>query len=117
MHAEWGELPADAVRAIEACQARGGRVVAVGTTTARLLESVAAGGRLHPWAGDTSLFIYPPHDFKVVDALVTNFHLPRSTLLLLVGAFAGTDLLRQAYEAAIEEEYRFYSYGDAMLVL
>jgi len=120
MHAEWGSLSADTVAAIKACKERGGRVVAVGTTTVRLLESAgrATGSTsLQPWSGDTELFIYPPFDFRVVDAMVTNFHLPRSSLLLLVSAFAGVDLVRQAYSTAIEREYRFYSYGDAMLIL
>jgi S-adenosylmethionine:tRNA ribosyltransferase-isomerase len=116
MHREWGELPSAAVEAITACRARGGRVVAVGTTSVRLLETVAASGPLRPWFGETELYIYPPYEFQVVDALVTNFHLPRSTLLLLVSAFAGVELLRQAYRTAITEHYRFYSYGDAMLI-
>ncbi len=117
MHREWGELPVATVEAITACKARGGRVVAVGTTAVRVLETVAAGGPLRPWSGETELFIYPPYSFRVVDALVTNFHLPRSTLLLLAGAFTGVDLLRQAYMTAIAEKYRFYSYGDAMLIV
>lgn len=117
MHSEWGTLPAETVEAIRQCRDRQGRVVAVGTTTVRVLESVAATGPLRPWTGETSLFIHPPYQFRVVDALVTNFHLPRSTLLLLVGALAGVDLLRQAYTTAIQERYRFYSYGDAMLIL
>jgi S-adenosylmethionine:tRNA ribosyltransferase-isomerase len=91
--------------------------VAVGTTCVRVLETAAAGGSLRPWSGETSLYIHPPYDFRAVDALVTNFHLPRTTLLLLVGAFAGVDLLRRAYKTAVDEGYRFYSYGDAMLVL
>ncbi|MFN4260869.1 MAG: tRNA preQ1(34) S-adenosylmethionine ribosyltransferase-isomerase QueA [Gemmataceae bacterium] len=117
MHREWGELPAATVAAITECRARRSRVVAVGTTTVRVLESVAATGPLRPWSGETDLFIYPPYQFQVVDALVTNFHLPRSTLLLLVGAFTGVDLLRRAYMTALEREYRFYSYGDAMLIV
>jgi S-adenosylmethionine:tRNA ribosyltransferase-isomerase len=119
MHAEWGQLPADTVAAIMACRQRGGRVVAVGTTTVRVLESAAREHQnaLAPWSGETDLFIYPPYQFRVVDALVTNFHLPRSTLLLLVAAFAGQSLLQQAYNTAIEREYRFYSYGDAMLIV
>jgi S-adenosylmethionine:tRNA ribosyltransferase-isomerase len=117
MHREWGELPASALSAIQACRTRGGRVVAVGTTTVRLLETVAADGPLRPWVGETSLYIYPPYSFRAVDALITNFHLPRSTLLLLVAAFASPQLLRQAYQTAIAEQYRFYSYGDAMLIL
>jgi S-adenosylmethionine:tRNA ribosyltransferase-isomerase len=117
MHGEWGELSADAVNAIRACKERSGRVVAVGTTSVRVLETVAAAGPLRPWSGETELLIYPPFSFRIVDALVTNFHLPRTTLLLLVSAFAGVDLIRQAYKTAIEQEYRFYSYGDAMLIL
>jgi S-adenosylmethionine:tRNA ribosyltransferase-isomerase len=117
MHHEWGELPQATVQAIEACRQRRGRVVAVGTTAVRVLETVAAFGALRPWSGETDLFIYPPYTFRAVDALVTNFHLPGTTLLLLVSAFAGVDLMRHAYETAIAEEYRFYSYGDAMLIL
>jgi S-adenosylmethionine:tRNA ribosyltransferase-isomerase len=117
MHREWGELPAAAADAIAACRARGGRVVAVGTTTVRVLETAAAAGGLGPWAGETDLFIYPPYQFRAVDALVTNFHLPRTSLLLLVSAFGGADLIRRAYQAAVAEGYRFYSYGDAMLIL
>ena len=117
MHAEWGQLPQSAVDAIGTCKARGGRVVAVGTTSVRVLESIARRGPLHAWQGEIDLYIHPPYKFKVVDALVTNFHLPRTTLLLLAAAFAGSDLLRQAYEAAIAERYRFYSYGDAMLIV
>jgi S-adenosylmethionine:tRNA ribosyltransferase-isomerase len=116
MHAEWGELPAATADALNACRARGNRIVAVGTTAVRVLETVAGTGPLRPWSGETSLFIYPPYPFRAVDALVTNFHLPRTSLLLLVGAFAGVDLLRRAYMTAVEQQYRFYSYGDAMLV-
>lgn len=117
MHQEWGQLDAGAVAAIEQCRARQGRVIAVGTTAVRVLETVGAQGQLKPWAGETDLFIYPPYQFRVVDALITNFHLPRSSLLLLVSAFAGVDLIRRAYHTAIEQEYRFFSYGDAMLIL
>lgn len=117
MHREWGELSPNAAEALGACRRRDGRVVAVGTTAVRVLETVAATGPLRPWSGDTELFIHPPYEFQMVDALSTNFHLPRSTLLLLVGAFAGADLLRRAYKTAIAERYRFYSYGDAMLIL
>lgn len=113
MHAERGEVSAAAAEAMNVCRARGGRIVAVGTTTVRLLETAG----LKPWSGSTDLYIHPPFTFRAVDALVTNFHLPRSTLLLLVGAFAGVDLLREAYRTAVEMEYRFYSYGDAMLIL
>jgi S-adenosylmethionine:tRNA ribosyltransferase-isomerase len=117
MHSEWGELPADTVEAIAACKENRKRVVAVGTTTVRVLETVAAAGPLHSWSGETDLYIHPPYSFQVVDALLTNFHLPRSTLLLLAGAFTGVELLAKAYRTAIEEKYRFYSYGDAMLIL
>jgi S-adenosylmethionine:tRNA ribosyltransferase-isomerase len=117
MHREWGELSAAAAEALATCRARGGRVVAVGTTSVRVLETVAASGPLRPWSGETELFIYPPYTFRAVDALITNFHLPRSTLLLLVSAFAGIDLIRRAYRTAVEEQYRFYSYGDAMLIV
>jgi S-adenosylmethionine:tRNA ribosyltransferase-isomerase len=117
MHREWGELSTASAAAIRACKERGGRVVAVGTTSVRVLETVAATGPIRPWSGETELYIYPPYEFRAVDALVTNFHLPRTSLLLLVSAFAGVDLIRQAYKTAIEEEYRFYSYGDAMLIL
>ena len=120
MHREWCDLPTAAAEAVNACRTRGRRVVAVGTTTVRTLESAAArnpGSPLMPWRGETDVFIYPPYNFKVVDALVTNFHLPRTSLLLLVGALAGEELLRHAYKEAIARRYRFYSYGDAMLVL
>lgn len=117
MHTEWGQLNQSAVDAINACKTRGGRVVAVGTTAVRVLESAARLGSLAAWSGETDLYIHPPYEFKVVDALITNFHLPRTTLLLLVAAFAGVDLIRDAYAAAIAERYRFYSYGDAMLIL
>jgi S-adenosylmethionine:tRNA ribosyltransferase-isomerase len=117
IHREWAEAPESTVEMIHACKARGGRVVAVGTTATRALESAAAGGELRPWRGETGLFIRPPYPFRVIDALVTNFHLPRTTLLLLVGAFAGVELLRRAYADAVAAEYRFYSYGDAMLIL
>jgi len=110
-----------AAREIEATRVSGGRIVAVGTTAVRTLESAGTGAgeawRLGIGPGRTQLFIHPPYAFTAVDALVTNFHLPRSTLLLLVSAFAGTDLIRRAYQVAIAEGYRFYSYGDAMLIL
>ncbi|MGE3808998.1 MAG: tRNA preQ1(34) S-adenosylmethionine ribosyltransferase-isomerase QueA [Gemmataceae bacterium] len=117
MHREWGELPAETAKKVIDCKARGNRVVAVGTTTVRVLETVAARGPIRAWSGETELFIRPPYTFGAVDVLVTNFHLPKSTLLLLVSAFAGSELIRRAYQAAIEERYRFYSYGDAMLIL
>ncbi|MHB1423409.1 MAG: tRNA preQ1(34) S-adenosylmethionine ribosyltransferase-isomerase QueA [Gemmataceae bacterium] len=118
VQSEWGELPAAAAEAINACKGRGRRVVAVGTTSVRVLETVGQKGMpLTAWSGDTDLTIHPPFDFHVVDALVTNFHLPRSSLLLLVAAFTGMESMRRAYQIAIEQEYRFYSYGDAMLIL
>jgi S-adenosylmethionine:tRNA ribosyltransferase-isomerase len=117
IHREWGELAAATVDAIGACKDRGGRVVAVGTTSVRVLETVAALGPLRAWSGDTGLFIHLPYQFKVVDALVTNFHLHRTTLRLLVAAFAGMELTYRAYQTAAEQRYRFYSYGDAMLIL
>jgi S-adenosylmethionine:tRNA ribosyltransferase-isomerase len=117
MHSEWGEITADTANAATAARSVGGRIVAVGTTTVRVLETAARGGELRAWSGDTSLFIRPPYSFHAVDALMTNFHLPRTTLLLLVSAFGGTELIREAYRQAIREEYRFYSYGDAMLIL
>jgi S-adenosylmethionine:tRNA ribosyltransferase-isomerase len=114
MHAEWAELPAATVEAIAATRAAGKRVVAVGTTVVRTLES--APEPLAPWRGDTRLFIRPGYRFKVVDAMVTNFHLPRSTLLMLVSAFAGRDKVFAAYAHAVAERYRFFSYGDAMFL-
>src|SRR5262249_42869963 len=115
MHSECGTLPEETAQAISACRARRGKVVAVGTTSVRVLETAAGAGPLRPWSGETDLFIYPPYQFRIIDALITNFHLPRSTLLLLAGAFAGVELLQKAYKTAIAENYRFYSYGDAML--
>jgi len=117
---EWGEVPAAAAEAVAACRARGKRVVAVGTTSVRVLETAALAsgdGPLRPWSGWTDLTIGPPFSFRTVDALVTNFHLPRSSLLLLTAAFAGLEMMQAAYKVAVEREYRFYSYGDAMLIL
>jgi len=116
MHSEWGEVSADTVSEIQKCRANGNRVFAIGTTVTRALESASSKGELSPWRGDTTIFIYPPYRFRSIDGLVTNFHLPRTTLLMLVSAFAGSDLVRRAYEEAIEYEYRFFSYGDAMLI-
>jgi S-adenosylmethionine:tRNA ribosyltransferase-isomerase len=110
-------VPPEAVQAIEAARARGGRVVAVGTTVTRTLETAAAGGAPRAGAGETDLVIVPGHAFGAIDGLVTNFHLPRSSLLLLVCAFAGRERVLRAYAEAISRGYRFYSYGDAMLVL
>jgi S-adenosylmethionine:tRNA ribosyltransferase-isomerase len=117
MHSEWGQIAAAAVATIHQAKAAGRRVVAVGTTSVRVLESAAAGGALQAWSGQTELFIRPPYEFRVVDALLTNFHLPRTTLIVLVQTFGGETLMRRAYEEAIAQEYRFYSYGDAMLIL
>jgi S-adenosylmethionine:tRNA ribosyltransferase-isomerase len=117
MHTEWGSIAQASVNRILACRSRGGRVVAVGTTSVRILESASASGELKPFAGHTDLFIRPPYRFRLVDALLTNFHLPRTTLLVLVRTFGGDDLIRRAYEEAIRQRYRFYSYGDAMLIL
>ena len=117
MHSETVEVTADVVERIMRTRANGGRVIAVGTTTVRSLESASRSGELESWSGDTDLFIRPPFEFKVVDGLLTNFHLPKSSLLVLVSAFAGTALIRGAYQEAIHEKYRFFSYGDAMLLL
>jgi S-adenosylmethionine:tRNA ribosyltransferase-isomerase len=117
MHREMGRLSEATAKAILACRERGGRIVAVGTTAVRVLETAAQSGPLRAWSGETELFIHPPYDFRLVDILLTNFHLPRTTLLLLVAAFAGADLMREAYRTAIADGYRFYSYGDAMLIL
>jgi S-adenosylmethionine:tRNA ribosyltransferase-isomerase len=116
MHAEYVRVPDRVCEAVHAARQRGGRVVAVGTTSVRALESAAASGSLRPWEGDTRLFIYPGYRFRVVDALITNFHLPESTLLMLVAAFAGQERVLRAYRHAVEERYRFFSYGDAMFV-
>lgn len=116
MHNEWLEVSQDVVDAVAACKARGGRVVAVGTTSVRSLESAARDGVLKPFSGDTDIFIYPGRPFHVVDALVTNFHLPESTLLMLVSAFAGYPETMAAYASAVEQGYRFFSYGDAMFI-
>ena len=117
MHAEWGELTEAAVRRLEAATAKGGRIVAVGTTSLRLLETAArATGQLKPFLGETDIFITPGFRFRAVDVLMTNFHLPRSTLFMLVSAFAGLETMKAAYAHAIRFGYRFYSYGDASLL-
>jgi len=117
MHPERGVVLAEIAEALNDVKARGGRIVAVGTTSLRLLESAASGeGKLAPFAGETSLFITPGYRFRVVDRLLTNFHLPRSTLFMLVAAFSGLDLMKRAYAHAVAERYRFYSYGDACLL-
>ncbi len=117
MHHEWATITSPAVAHILSAKERGGRCIAVGTTSMRTLESAARSGHLQPFSGETNLFIRPPFTFHAVDALLTNFHLPRSTLLVLVRTFGGDELLRRAYEVAIAERYRFYSYGDAMLIV
>lgn len=117
MHREWARITPQAVAELKQCRERGGRIVAVGTTSVRTLETAARGGELAPFSGETDLFIRPPYQFRAVDALLTNFHLPRTTLLVLVYTFGGADLIRRAYQEAVEQEYRFYSYGDAMLIL
>lgn len=117
MHAEHLEVGADVCEAVERTRQRGGRVVAVGTTAVRSLETAAADGELRPYAGDSRLFIYPGYEFRVIDGLVTNFHLPESTLLMLVSALAGRERVLHAYRHAVEQRYRFFSYGDAMLLL
>lgn len=116
MHAEWLSVSPELVDAVSAARERGGRVVAVGTTAVRALETAAADGTLAPFAGDSRLFIYPGYEFRVVDAMITNFHLPGSTLLMLVSAFAGRENVLDAYRHAVEAEYRFFSYGDAMFI-
>ena len=117
MHSEYFELSQTSANRINVAKAEGRKVVAIGTTSVRALETVAAGCSVNPYQGYTNIFIYPGYQFKVVDALVTNFHLPKSTLLMLVSAFAGRDLILEAYQEAIDQEYRFFSYGDAMLIL
>jgi S-adenosylmethionine:tRNA ribosyltransferase-isomerase len=116
MHREWLQVGQEVVDAVAACRARGGRVIAVGTTSVRSLESAARDGELKAFSGDTDIFLYPGKRFHVVDALVTNFHLPESTLLMLVSAFAGYPQTMAAYAAAVEQQYRFFSYGDAMFI-
>ncbi len=118
LHAEWAECSSAAAKRINEARGEGGRIVAVGTTSVRTLESAAeADGAVSAFGGDTKLFIRPGYRFRAVDALITNFHLPKSSLLMLVAAFAGYDFMRAAYEIAVRDQYRFYSYGDAMLIL
>ncbi|MEQ9861570.1 tRNA preQ1(34) S-adenosylmethionine ribosyltransferase-isomerase QueA [Pectobacterium cacticida] len=119
MHAEYAEVPQDVVDAVLACKARGNRVVAVGTTSVRSLESAAQASQnapIAPFFGDTNIFIYPGYHYRIIDALVTNFHLPESTLIMLVSAFAGYQNTMAAYREAVAEQYRFFSYGDAMFI-
>ena len=117
MDAEWGCIDGSCVDQLEETRRRGGRIVAVGTTAVRVLETAALSGTLQRWEGDTELFITPPYEFCATGALMTNFHLPKTTLLVLVHAFGGSKLMRQAYQEAVLERYRFYSYGDTMLIL
>jgi S-adenosylmethionine:tRNA ribosyltransferase-isomerase len=117
MHAEFGTVPADVAEALNAARAKGGRIVAVGSTALRLLESAAGDdGRLKAFSGETVIFITPGYRFKAVDRMLTNFHLPRSTLFMLVSAFSGLETMQRAYAHAIADGYRFYSYGDACLL-
>ncbi len=117
MHAEYFSISEDVAKEINARRARGGRIIAVGTTSCRVLESVTdENGIVHPMSGNTQIFIYPGYRFKAIDALITNFHLPESTLLMLVSALAGKDFIMQAYDTAVKEEYRFFSFGDAMFI-
>ncbi|MEC8506743.1 MAG: tRNA preQ1(34) S-adenosylmethionine ribosyltransferase-isomerase QueA [Planctomycetota bacterium] len=117
MHTERAQISEETVNRLKLARSTGNRVIAVGTTSVRTLESASQNGELEPWEGETDLFIHPPYRFRSVDALLTNFHLPRSTLLVLIRTFGGNELMKRAYELAIEEKYRFYSYGDAMLIL
>ena len=117
MHAEWGEVTALAAAEINATKAAGGRVIPVGTTALRLIETAAASGVVAPWVGPTDIFIYPGYRFRVTDGLMTNFHLPKSTLLMLVSALMGVDRVRAIYDHAVAEGYRFFSYGDASLLI
>ncbi|MDE1903675.1 MAG: tRNA preQ1(34) S-adenosylmethionine ribosyltransferase-isomerase QueA, partial [Alphaproteobacteria bacterium] len=117
MHGEWGTVSAQAAAQINAARAAGGRIAAVGTTAVRLLESAAADGPVKPFTGETDLFITPGYRFRAVDVLFTNFHLPRSTLFMLVSAFAGLERMKRAYAHAVATGYRFFSYGDACLLL
>lgn len=117
MHAEWGEVTAEAAAEIAATKAAGGRVIPVGTTALRLIESAAREGQIRPWQGETDIFIYPGFTFHVADALMTNFHLPKSTLMMLVSALMGPERIRAIYDHAVTEGYRFFSYGDASLLI
>lgn len=116
MHSEWLQLNADVCEKVMATKANGGKVIAVGTTSVRCLETAAKSGEIQPYEGDTDIFIYPGYEFKVVDALLTNFHLSESTLLMLVSAFAGYEPIMSAYKEAVNQRYRFFSYGDAMFL-
>ncbi len=117
MHAEWGEVTAEAAAQIRATKENGGRVIPVGTTALRLIESAGRSGQIQPWEGETDIFIYPGFQFQITDALMTNFHLPKSTLMMLVSALMGQDRIRAVYDHAVSEEYRFFSYGDSSLLI
>lgn len=117
MHSEWCTVSGATATKLQAVRQAAGRIVAVGTTSVRTLETAAQSGEVAAWSGSTKLFIRPPYEFKAIDCLLTNFHLPKSTLLVLVSTFAGIEFVREAYATAIREGYRFYSYGDAMLIL
>ena len=116
MHPEWGEVSGTTAQALNAARAAGGRIVAVGTTSLRLIESAAASGAIEPFRGSTDIFITPGYRFRAIDALMTNFHLPRSTLFMLVAALSGLEVMQAAYAHALHSGYRFYSYGDACLL-
>lgn len=117
MHSEWCEMSEASAQQLRQTKEAGGRVVSVGTTSVRTLETAARSGRIEAWSGETDLFIRPPYEFRAIDCLLTNFHLPKSTLLVLVCALAGTDFVKEAYRIAVDHRYRFFSYGDAMLIL
>ncbi|WP_338547754.1 tRNA preQ1(34) S-adenosylmethionine ribosyltransferase-isomerase QueA [Roseovarius phycicola] len=117
MHAEWGEVSAQAAAEITATKASGGRIIPVGTTALRLIESAGQGGAIKPWTGETDIFIYPGFTFHIADALMTNFHLPKSTLMMLVSALMGQARIKAVYDHAVREKYRFFSYGDASLLI
>jgi len=117
MHAEWGEITPDAAEAINTAKEAGGRIIPVGTTALRLIETAAKDGKLAPWSGDTDIFITPGYEFQIANGLMTNFHLPKSTLMMLVSALMGADVIKDIYQDAIARDYRFFSYGDASLLL
>jgi S-adenosylmethionine:tRNA ribosyltransferase-isomerase len=116
MHSEYYEVTEQLIDKVNQTKQRGGKIIAVGTTSVRCLESAVSSGQLEAYAGETNIFIYPGYEFKVVDSMITNFHLPESTLIMLVSAFAGRKHILNAYQQAIEEKYRFFSYGDAMFI-
>jgi len=117
MHSEWASVSEKTAKEIEETKVSGGRIIAVGTTVVRTLETAAKSGKVQSFTGQTDLFIKPPYEFRAVDALITNFHLPRTTLLVLARTFGGDELIEQAYVEAVAEHYRFYSYGDTMLIV